>query len=78
MRVKITGKVIPTSFLKTEGRGTICWGGRPEKEEQLVELVGDQSPSFESSRGERAKEMSGMERWRRERLSLRGGGGANG
>ena len=66
MRVEVKSKVIPTSFLKIEGRGNLRWGERSGKEGQLVELVGDQNPSpkapIRSKREEGAKEMSGEER----------------
>ena len=42
MRVKIEDKVIPASFLKVEGRGTLVGVKKPEKEGWLLELVGDQ------------------------------------
>ena len=48
MKVKVKGKVIPTSFLKIERRGDVRWGERPEKEGWLVELVGDQNPGPET------------------------------
>ena len=41
--IKIGGKVIPASFLKVEGKGDARWGERPEREGQMVELVGDQN-----------------------------------
>ena len=44
VRVKIKGQVMPTSFLKIEGRRTLVWA----KEGQLVELVGDQNPGLEA------------------------------
>ena len=48
MRIKVKGKVIPTSFRKIKGRGDACWGERPEREEQLEELVGDQNSGPEA------------------------------
>ena len=51
-------KVIPASFLKTEGG---CLLGRKTEEGQLVELVGDQNP------GPQAPPMSKIERERMER-----------
>ena len=44
MRVKVKSKVIQTSFLNIEGRGTFV----EEKEGRLVELVGDQKPGSEA------------------------------
>ena len=46
-RVEVKGSVIPMSLVKIKERG-IRWGGRAEKEGQLVELVGDQGPSPEA------------------------------
>ena len=50
----------------------VCWGVRAEKQGQLVELGGDQSPSPKAPprRGKGAKEISGEEQmpekqWRR-------------
>ena len=43
VRVKVKGQVMPTSFLKIEGRRTFLWA----KEGQLIELVGDQNPGPE-------------------------------
>ena len=60
VRVKVNCKVIPTSTLKIEGR-QLYVGGRPEKEGQLAESIGNQSPSFEvperSKRGIESKEQ---------------------
>ena len=57
IKVEVKGKVIPTSFLKIEGRRTFGWDERPEKEGQLVELVGDQNQSTEApSRSKRGRE----------------------
>ena len=47
MRIKIKGKVIPTSFLKIEGRG-VFWDKIPEKEGRFVELVSNQNPGPEA------------------------------
>ena len=41
MRVEVKGKVIPTTFLKVEGKALFVGSERPEKEGWLVELVGD-------------------------------------
>ena len=48
MGVKVRGKVIPASFLKIEGRGTLFWGERSEREGQIEGLVGDQNPDPEA------------------------------
>ena len=44
MRVKVKSKVIPTSFPNIQDRETFVG----EKEERLVELVGDQNPGSEA------------------------------
>ena len=51
MSVKVKSKVIPTSFLKIEGWGGLCWSKRPEREGRLIELVGDQNPGPEAPPG---------------------------
>ena len=44
VRVEVKSKVIPTSFLKVEGRGTFVG----KKQGRLVKLVGDQNPGSEA------------------------------
>ena len=63
------GKVIPTSNRKSNANelcencriGRMRWDGRKEKRGQLVELVGDQSPSpkapIKSKRGRRGGDV---------------------
>ena len=49
MRVKVGGKVIPASFLKIEGKGTLVGAkDRREREERIEELVGGQNPGPEA------------------------------
>ena len=82
MGVKVRSKVIPSSFLKNEGRRRDArWGKRAGRKEQIQELKGASDPSQEQERAreEGAKEMSGEERlpkkrWRRVGMSrsLRG------
>ena len=67
MSVKVRNKVIPASFLKIEGRGTLARGKRPEKERWLVELVGDQNagpeaPPMSKKRQERREQRRCQER----------------
>ena len=61
MRVKVRSKVIPTSFLKIEGRGTLV-GVKNQRERKLEELVGVQKPSREalprSKKGQEKREQS--------------------
>ena len=52
MRVKIDGKVISTSFLKIEGRGTLV-GAKDRKEGQIEELVDGQNPGPKARKGKR-------------------------
>ena len=66
VRIDEKGKVISTIFLKIEGRGRTL--GR--KNGELVESVGDQSPSSEAPPGAReegAKKTSGKEQLPEER-----------
>ena len=77
MRVKVGGKIIPASFMKIEGRGTLV-GAIGRREGQIEELVVGQNPGPEAlpeAREEGEKEMSGEERWRRVGVSgsLKGG-----
>ena len=77
MRVKIRGKVIPASFLKVEGRGTLV-GAKNLRERGTDRRIGrwseprsfSTSQEQERAKEEGAKEMSGEgrlpeERWRR-------------
>ena len=48
MTVKVGGKAIPASFLKTQGRGNARWGDRPEREGRIKELVDGQNPGPEA------------------------------
>ena len=47
MRVKVGDKVIPASFLKVEGRGTLV-GEKDRREGQIEELVGGQNAGPEA------------------------------
>ena len=47
VRVKVKGKVIRASFLKTEGRETLV-GAIDRREEQIEELVDGQNPGPEA------------------------------
>ena len=63
VKVKAKGKVVPTSFLKIE---VVRWDGRAEKEEQLVELVDDQSQSSETPfRSKRRRSCLELSIWRK-------------
>ena len=72
MRVKVGGKVIPASFLKIEGRGTLV-GVKDQREREIDRRIGrwseprscSTSQEQERAREEGAKEMSGEEQWRR-------------
>ena len=50
----------PNELSENFGKEVVHWGGRAEKERQLVELIGDQSPSAKASprnkRGRTARE----------------------
>ena len=71
MRVKVRGKVIPASFLKVEGRGTLI--GAKDLKRGMDRRIGrwseprscSTSQEQERAREEGAREMSGEERWRR-------------
>ena len=56
VKVEVKSTVIPTSFLKK--MSVVRWSGRAEKEGQLVELLGDQSPEapHRNERGERKRD----------------------
>ena len=57
MTVKIQGKVIPTGFLKVEGRGTLVGAkDRREREEQTEKLVGDQKTGSKVSPRSRTRQ----------------------
>ena len=67
MRVKVKSKVIPASFLKTEGRGTL-FGVKDRKERDgqwnwlvIRTQVLKDLPETKEAREEGAKEMSGEE-----------------
>ena len=47
-RVQVKNKVIPTSFLKIEGKGTFVGAKDREKEGQLHELAGNHNPGPEA------------------------------
>ena len=61
MRGKIRSKVIPTSFLKNEGRGTLVGGKGRKKKGRIEELVGGQNPGPEapprSKKGRKRREQ---------------------
>ena len=60
LRVKVESKVIPTSFLKIEGRGMLI----RVKQGQVVELVSDQNPGSEAPpRSKREGERSEQRRF---------------
>ena len=63
MGVKVRSKVIPASSLKVEGRGTLHWGERSGREQQIEGLVGGQNPDPEapprSKRGESKGDVRG-------------------
>ena len=48
MKVKVEGKVIPASFMKVEGTGTLVGRKTGEREEKIEELVGDRNPGPEA------------------------------
>ena len=60
MGVKVKGKVIPASFLKVEGEGTLV-GEKDRREGQIEELVGGQNLGPEapprSSKGQDKREQ---------------------
>ena len=72
MRVKVEGKVIPTSFLKVEGRGDARWGERSEREGQIEELVDDQNPGPKAPPRNRKDERGGSKRDVRGEVTARG------
>ena len=67
MRVKVKSKIISRIFLKIEGRVTFVG----EKDGQLVELVGDQSP------GPEEPPRSKIGREKREQRKCQGRNGGN-
>ena len=44
VRVKVKKQSHPNQLSENSRKGDARWGGRPEKEGRLVELVGDQNP----------------------------------
>ena len=48
MRVKSKNQSHPNKLSENSRKGDVCWGERLEKEEQLIELVGDQNPGSEA------------------------------
>ena len=68
MRVEVKRKIIPTRFLKIEGRRMFV-GAKDQGERQLVELVGDQNPSPEVP----PMSKTGRERWEQRRGQERSG-----
>ena len=55
MRVNVGSKVIPASFLKTEGRRKLG-GAKDQRERQIEELVGDQNPGPEAPNRSKKKQ----------------------
>ena len=66
VRVKVRSKVIPSSILKIEGRGTII-GVKGRREGEIKEFIDDQNP------GPKAPPISKKGRERREQRIYRGG-----